>query len=104
MIIVRMKLNMEKTKTNIVIVGGGFGGVKAAEALHKSGLCTITLISDRPDFWYYPSLYRTATGAPEQLSATPLSDLFHDTNVQIIIGKAKLLHLTKKLLVLENGT
>jgi NADH dehydrogenase len=102
MIIVRMKVNMTQTKTNIVIVGGGFGGVKAAEELSRNSLFHVTLISDRPDFWYYPSLYRTATGAPEQLSSIPLNDLFGHTNVQIVIGKASHLDQQKKTLQLEN--
>ena len=47
---------------NITIVGGGFGGVKAALELAKDPKNNITLISDKPDFQYYPALYSAATG------------------------------------------
>lgn len=48
---------------HIVIVGGGFGGIKAVRELAKHPeLFKITLISDQARFQYYPALYRTATG------------------------------------------
>ena len=37
------------------IVGGGFGGVKAALELAKNKSNKITLITDKPDFQYYPA-------------------------------------------------
>lgn len=46
----------------ITIVGGGFGGVKAALTLSKRKNVRITLITDKPDFQYYPALYGTAIG------------------------------------------
>jgi NADH dehydrogenase FAD-containing subunit len=46
---------------NITIVGGGFGGVKAALELAKESTNVITLITDKPDFQYYPALYCAAT-------------------------------------------
>lgn len=39
------------------IVGGGFGGVKTALELSKHKHNHITLITDKPDFQYYPALY-----------------------------------------------
>jgi len=82
---------MIKTKQHVVIVGGGFGGVKAAEELSKNSNCSVTLISDRPDFWYYPSLYHTATGAPKELSSIPLSDLFKNRPVKLLLNTLTIL-------------
>ena len=46
----------------IVIVGGGFAGVKMAlELVNKQGF-EITLISKNADFEYHGALYRSATG------------------------------------------
>src|SRR5690349_4080053 len=61
---------------NITIVGGGFAGVKAALELSKDHSIRITLISDRPDFQYYPALYSTATGHSHLESWVPLSTIF----------------------------
>lgn len=71
---------------NITIVGGGFGGVKTALELSKNKRARITLITDKPDFQYYPALYSTATGNSGRQSWVPLGEIFggHD-NVDIII-------------------
>lgn len=61
---------------NITIVGGGFAGVKAALELSKDHSIRITLISDKPDFQYYPALYSTATGHSHLESWVPLGTIF----------------------------
>lgn len=61
---------------NITIVGGGFAGVKAALELSKDHSIRVTLISDKPDFQYYPALYSTATGHSHLESWVPLSTIF----------------------------
>lgn len=73
---------------NITIVGGGFGGVKAALELAKHSKNQITLISKSENFQYYPSLYRTATGYSYNESWIPLTDLFAaHKNVRIVIDE-----------------
>lgn len=67
----------------IVIVGGGFGGVKAALELSKRHQ-NVTLISDKDYFLYYPALYATATGHSHLQSVVPLEEIFEDTSVTII--------------------
>lgn len=61
---------------NITIVGGGFAGVKAALELSKDHSVRVTLISNKPDFQYYPALYSTATGHSHLESWVPLSTIF----------------------------
>ncbi len=61
---------------NVTIVGGGFGGVKAALELAKEPTARITLISDKPDFQYYPALFATATGHSHRESWVPLQEIF----------------------------
>ena len=46
----------------IVIVGGGFAGVRAARALAKAGGAQITLIDRTNHFVFQPLLYQVATG------------------------------------------
>lgn len=71
---------------NITIVGGGFGGVKAALELSKKKTNHITLISNNKNFQYYPALFSTATGRSYQESWVPLDTIFSKTkNVRIAI-------------------
>ncbi len=60
----------------VVIVGGGFGGVRAALGLANKTGVEVTLISSQPYFQYFPALYRTATGRSPFEAMVPLSDFF----------------------------
>lgn len=71
---------------NITIVGGGFGGIKAALELSEDASNQITLITDKPDFQYYPALYSAATGHSHLESWVPLGTIFsgkHNIHVHI---------------------
>lgn len=72
------------TKHRVVIVGGGFGGVKAALELAGDKRFHVTLVSDNTDFRNYPTLYRTATGGRKMISSIPLSTIFENKKIQII--------------------
>lgn len=78
---------MNKIKT--LIVGGGFGGIKAALELADNEHFDVTLLSDQPDFHYFPTLYHTATGGRKAESSIPLNSLFEGKNVKLIQGKAE---------------
>jgi len=88
----------------ITIVGGGFGGVVAALALSKNKHARITLITDKPDFQYYPALYGTATGNSQAQSWIPLGEIFagHD-NVEVIIDSATKLDKVAKTVTTASG-
>lgn len=92
-----------KTKQHIVIVGGGFGGVKTALELAKEHFFDITVISDRPDFYYYPTLYHTATGGSKRHSAVPLARLFDGTGIELLVAKATSIDPASKTILLDNG-
>ena len=61
---------------NIVIVGGGFAGVKAALEISKQKIGNVTLISDENHFLHHATLYATATGKSYAESVVPLNELF----------------------------
>jgi len=89
---------------NIVIVGGGFGGVKAALELSKSKDITITLISDKPDFQYYPALYSSATGHSHLESWVPLGTIFAGIeNIQVKLDTVVAIDPAKKQVSSESG-
>jgi NADH dehydrogenase len=90
---------------NITIVGGGFGGVKTALELSKNSHARITLITDKPDFQYYPALYSTATGRSHLQSWVPLGEIFADhENVQVIVDPITKLDKAAKKITGESGT
>src|SRR6218665_1012172 len=88
----------------IIVVSGGFGGVKAALELSKNKKAQVTLISDRPDFQYYPALYSTATGGSRLQSWVPLGEIFgnHD-NVNVVIDTVTTLDKAAKTIKTTSG-
>jgi NADH dehydrogenase len=95
---------MEKnTRKKIVIVGGGFGGVKAALILSKSRLFDVTLVSDKPDFRYYPRLYHTATGGSSKESSILLTNIFAGLPITIVRANVKSLNRENKTIQTDEG-
>jgi NADH dehydrogenase len=64
----------------ILVIGGGFGGVKAAQELAKRKKNSVTLISNNDYFQYYPALFSTATGHDYRESWIPLDEIFKGVN------------------------
>jgi len=71
-------------KHNVVIVGGGFGGVKAALELAKDRRFHVTLVSDHTHMRVYGALYHTATGGSRRVSSIPLSEIFAGKAVHVL--------------------
>lgn len=73
---------------HVTILGGGFGGVKAALELAKNPKNQITLITDKPDFQYYPTLYSSATGHSHAESWAPLGEIFAEyDNIHVYVDE-----------------
>jgi len=83
-------------KRKILILGGGFGGIKAALELAGRAKFDVTLISDQTNFRYYPMLYRSATGGSRVASTIPLLEIFGDKGLKVINDTAKTLDRAKK--------
>jgi len=94
---------MNTSKTRVLVVGGGFGGVKAALELADDDRFAVTLLSDRPNFYYFPTLYHTATGGPATQSCIPLSRVFESKNVKIEQGTAAKLDRKAKTVTTDKG-
>jgi NADH dehydrogenase len=75
-------------KEKILIVGGGFGGVKAALGLVDDARFEVTLLSDFDELRYYPTLYHTATGGVKASSSIPLAGIFADKPIKLVQGTA----------------
>ncbi len=95
---------MKKHKQRIVIVGGGFGGVKVAvDLLKKDDQFDITLISEHDTFRYYPSLYHTATGGSRKVSSIPLVELIDPSRINIVKAKVVKLERGYKYVLTNDG-
>ena len=90
-------------KLHVLIVGGGFGGIKAALELSKHDHVAVTLLSDRSDFRYYPSLYHTATGGLHTQSSIPLSDIVPTDKVTLAHGNIESIDRDHKTVKTHEG-
>lgn len=96
---------LNKTSVRVLIIGGGFGGVRTALKLAKNPNNQITLISDREDFQYYPTLYSSATGHSHLESWAPLGEIFAAyKNVHVYIDTIEHISAEAKTVRGNSGT
>lgn len=88
-----------KKNHKVIIVGGGFGGVKTALQLSKTPGIDVTLVSDKDHFIYYPSLYATATGSSQLQSVVPLDEIIGSHNIRLIVDEVVGLDTIRKHVV-----
>ena len=99
-----LMVTKRKSSVRVLIVGGGFGGVRTALQLAKNPANQITLISDREEFQYYPSLYSSATGHSHVESWAPLGEIFANySNVHVYIDKINYISAESKTVRGESG-
>lgn len=90
-------------KHKVLIVGGGFGGVKTALELAENDRYIVTLLSDGTDLRYYPTLFHTATGGRRANSSIPLQKIFEGKRVTLINATAKSIDRELRILSTKNG-
>src|SRR5436309_6203714 len=94
----------ENKRWHVVIVGGGFGGLRAAQAL-KSARVDVTLIDRRKYHLFQPLLYQVATGSlsPGEIAA-PLRSVFsRQKNVRVLLGEVIDVDPASRRVVLADG-
>ena len=71
----------------VLIVGGGFGGIRTALRLEKAHIpnLIITLVTDRHHFEYTPALYKLATGKSPMETCIPLGDIIGKKKIEYVI-------------------
>ena len=88
----------------VVILGGGFGGLSAAKALHGQPV-HITLLDRRNHHVFQPLLYQvaTATLSPGDI-ASPIRWIFrHQRNLRVLLGEAQSVDVNARRVVLADG-
>jgi NADH:ubiquinone reductase (H+-translocating) len=88
----------------VLIIGGGFGGLRAARAL-KSAPVDVTLIDRRNYHLFQPLLYQVATGSlsPGQIAAPLRSVLSRQKNARVLMGDVVDLDPVAKRVALADG-
>jgi NADH:ubiquinone reductase (H+-translocating) len=88
----------------VVIVGGGFGGLCAAQAL-KSKPVDVTLIDRRNYHLFQPLLYQVATGSlsPGEIAAPLRSVLSRQKNTRVLLGDVQDIDPASKRVLLADG-
>jgi NADH dehydrogenase len=86
-------------RPHVVIIGGGFGGLRAAQALRKAPV-RITLIDSRNFHLFQPLLYQVATGAlsPANIAAPLRAILKDQANVEVLLARAESLDADSRML------
>jgi NADH:quinone reductase (non-electrogenic) len=79
---------MAATLPRVVIVGGGFGGLYAAQSLARAPV-SVTLIDKRNYHLFRPMLYQVATGllSADQISGPLRSILARQRNVEVLMDE-----------------
>ena len=73
-----MSERADKALPRVLVLGGGFGGIGAAQKLKKSDV-DVVLVDKNDYHTFQPLLYQVATGLLEQPAVGhPIRDLFHD--------------------------
>src|SRR5689334_17005437 len=97
-----MKLMSGQSK--VIIIGGGFGGLSAAQAL-KSAPVDVTLIDRRNYHLFQPLLYQVATGSlgPGEIAA-PLRGVFsRQKNTRVLLGEVVDVDPEARKVILADG-
>src|SRR5712691_2462270 len=99
-------VNSMSNRWRIIIVGGGFGGLRAAQAL-KSAPIEVTLIDRRNYHLFQPLLYQVATGSlsPGEIAAPLRSVLSRQKNTRVLLGEVVDLDpLAQRVLLADGGS
>lgn len=94
---------MAAEKQKVLILGGGFGGIKAALELADSPHFDVTILSDQKNFRYYPTLYHAATGGSHLASSIPLTEIFSGKAVRLVRDNAKKFNRNAKKIETTSG-
>jgi NADH dehydrogenase len=90
-------------KQKILVVGGGFGGVKAALELVDDERFEVTLLTPELMLRYYPTLYHVATGGKRSNANIPLEVIFANKDITLIEAEAVTLDRKAKTITDREG-
>ncbi len=91
-------------KHQVVIIGGGFGGLYAAQKLKRAPV-DVTLIDRRNFHLFQPLLYQVATGtlSPANIAAPLRSIMKRHKNTNTLLAGARDFDLDRRRVLLTDG-
>src|SRR6186997_2478784 len=92
-------------RKKVVIIGGGFGGLRAAKALANETV-DVTLIDRKNHHVFQPLLYQVATAvlSPGEI-AQPIRRILHKyENIEVILGEVTGFDKEKSAVILADGS
>ena len=92
------------TKSKVIVVGGGFGGLNLIKALNRADV-EILLLDKTNHHLFQPLLYQVATSALSSTDiATPLREVFKkQSNAEVLLVNVSRIDKHNKLVVAANG-
>ena len=90
---------------NVVIIGGGFGGLQATQCLEKAPV-RVTLIDRRNFHLFQPLLYQVATGwlSPANIASTLRATLKRQKNANVILAEVTDIDVERRCVMLADGS
>jgi NADH:quinone reductase (non-electrogenic) len=91
-------------KHRVLILGGGFGGLNAAQKLKRAPV-GVTLIDRRNFHLFQPLMYQVATGSlsPGEIAAPLRGILSRQKNTQVLLGESADIDPDAKQVILRDG-
>jgi NADH dehydrogenase len=90
---------------HVVIIGGGFGGLAAAQALERAAV-RVTLLDRRNHHLFQPLLYQVATAglSPGDIAAPIRWILRHQQNTRVLLAEARRIDVDSRTIELDEGS
>jgi NADH dehydrogenase len=91
-------------RPHVVIIGGGFGGLYAAQHLGRADV-DVTLIDKRNFHLFQPLLYQVATGglSPGDIASPLRGVLSHQKNTRVLMGEVTDVDPARQTIALKDG-
>lgn len=96
-------MDTQTQKQRVIIIGGGFGGIRTALSLEKTKNCEITLISELDSFEYYTGLHKLVGVSNHGIARIPLATIFKNTSVKIIQTRVTAIDSKQKTVTCRDG-
>jgi NADH dehydrogenase len=95
---------MPAPTTRVVIIGGGFGGLYAAQALRRAAV-DVMLVDRRNFHLFQPLLYQVATGglSPADIASPLRYVLRRHRNTRVVLGEVRDIDLVRRRVILSDG-